>query len=197
MRTKLLFFIILLGSKLLAQRDDGPVYFGNIGATGPAGATAGATFIGQNEWGCSIAYNFMVPHSKNKPSDYQAGSWAFLGDDIYDAVGAVAVRGLKSFPTGSQKIRFAVEAGAAWVKTSVADRFVAQNIAPDIFGNYANYRYEDIESTSFGLSLRGSFSWTFSRLFGLEIGVISNINPDRSYFGLDTVLIFGHVRDRL
>ncbi len=193
---------MLAAAKLSAQYVGGIYAYGGLGTSWPFGGAASLTFVSPSGWGGSAAFNALWPKAKNLPADYKAGTGLFspvyiFSDGPTDAIIAVSGRAVRQFPTRTGRLRLNAEVGPSVVWTEVLDRFVPQHVPPDPLGGPANYKYEEVYSTTIGLSLRASIVGAFLRPLGLEIGVFSNINPKRSCVGLDAMLVFGHIRDRL
>lgn len=184
----------------ISHFDNTLVYFG-LGLSAPIGGVFAGTVILRSGWGGSVTWNISYPSAKNLPSDFDPGSGFLSGLDLIgegkDKINAISFRVLKELPTRSKKLRFGIEAGPSWVFTGVAANFVRNPAPCGLFGCDANYDYEIINSNSPGLSLKGKFEMAITSPFGLEIGVTSNINPKRSYFGADFLVTLGYVRDRI
>ena len=179
-------------------------FYVGLGVSAPQGGVVAMTLILPNGWGTSATYNLLTPVAQNLPSDYKGGSgiFNFFGsgnnDKVYDEITAISFRALKEFPTKSKYVRVGLEAGPSLVRTEIADNFVFRPVSGgDIFGYPSNYDYEVITSNTIGLSLKGKLELAFTRPFGFEIGITSNINSKRSYYGADFLITLGHVRDKI
>jgi hypothetical protein len=175
------------------------VYAG-IGFISSNGGVLTGTVITRSGWGGSISWSLVSPNAKNKPPEYSSGSWILFPSNgkskLYDNITAVTLRVVKDFPSHYKQLRFGVEAGPAYVKTEVPDHFVPNTVGCNIFGCPPNYVYERIYRRSVGLSLKAKLEFPFTVPFGLEIGLASHINAYRSYFGFESLINLGYVRER-
>lgn len=190
----------LLGAGLRAQPFDNPHVYGGLGFSIPIGGVLEGTFVLPSGWGASVSASLASLKAKNKPSDYEAGENIFTifssGNVIYDDVTAYSFRALKLFATNKKMIRFGLEAGPSLVKTKIAENFVPNPDPCDLFGCGPNYYYEQVTSQSMGVSLKGRAEFPFTVPFGLAVGLVTNINSQRSYFGIEGQILLGYVRDR-
>jgi hypothetical protein len=175
------------------------VYAG-IGFMSPNGGVLTGTVITRSGWGGSISWSLVSPNAKNMPPEYSSGSSVFFSGNnknkIYDNITAVSLRCVKDFPSHYKELRFGVEAGPSYVKTDVADHFVLNSVGCNDFGCPPNYLYTRVNHNSVGLSLKAKLEFPFTVPFGLEIGLTSNINAYRSYFGVESLITLGYVRER-
>ncbi len=189
------------GERSIRQFINTHIYLG-LGLSAPIGGAFAGSVILTSGWGGSVTWNVSYPSAKNLPSDFKRSSGFLSFLDVVgegkDKISALSFRVLKEFPMRSKKLRWGLEAGPSLVFTGVATNFVrVPEPCNPLFGCGANYTYETINSNSLGLSLKGKFEMAISRPFGLEIGLTSNINSKRSYFGVDFLIMLGYVRDSM
>lgn len=176
--------------------------YGGLGISGPLGGVLAGTVILRSRWGGSVTYNALSVTAKELPSDYIGGTGLFNifegeDDKVYDDIIAVSLRVLREFPTTSKMVRLGIEAGPSFVTTEVAGNFVYNPNPCGALGCAPNYYFDRVKKNSIGLSLKGKLELAFSPPAGFEIGLTSNINPNRTYFGVDFMITLGYVRDRI
>lgn len=171
-------------------------FFVGLGGSIPSGFVISAGAFGQHGWGGSLTYHSWAPDAKNLPSDFDGGS-GFFGegnDYVKDRINMISFRILKAFAPKAENFLFGIEAGLSYVQSTSAENFISIPVSSSWGIHGRNYDYEKIYRTSFGLSLRGTIGLRLSRFLGLDLGVLSNINPIRSYFGMEISGTIGKFR---
>jgi hypothetical protein len=100
---------------------------------------------------------------------------------------------LKEFPI-EKKFRVGLEAGPSFVRIKSPGNFQYNPNPCSFLGCPANYTWEEVTNKSVGLSLKGKLEFPVSVPFGFEIGLTSNLNPYRSFFGVEFLLNLGYLR---
>jgi hypothetical protein len=173
----------------------GAVGFGIGRKATPVGISS--NFILSNNLGASISYKYKVFKAENLPSDYTAGSNFLTGPDNStpdDLFSFFSFNLLKEFPTKYKRIRFGIEAGPSLVKYRIA-KFKREPITSILIVSSSNYSYRYENFQTVGLSLRAKMEFPFTRGFGLEAAICSNINEYKSFVALEVYLTFGYVRE--
>ena len=89
-----------------------------------------------------------------------------------------------------------IEAGPSFVKTTILSNFIYNPKPCSWLGCGPNYTWDEITNHSVGLSLIAKLELAVSVPFGFEIGLISNLNKYRYYFGADFLIDLGYMRER-
>lgn len=153
----------------------------------PGTAGVSLNFLAKNDMGGSISYKFRSIRSNNEPSDYRGiMSMGTPGDEVI----VLSACFVKAFPSKTTRlVRFAVEGGPAWINYSEA------HFSPSSSW-FGNYRVNYTTKNTAGLTLRAKLELPLSQVVGFELALAGNINPVRSFAGLEIYLTLGRVRDR-
>lgn len=148
----------------------------------------GLSFLLSNGWGGSVSYTEIVTEADELPSDYQNNNWFGGEDDVqYDYMDLVAVRAAYSIPTGSQLVRFVLEAGPFYARVNTA------HFTP-VAGILSNYDVSYTVKNGFGFSLHPVLEFPLTRIAGLEAGCSLFLGGGRVALGFDLNLMLGKVR---
>lgn len=169
-----------------------PKFYISFGGGWPANVGISLNFIAKNDMGGSISYRFYSLKSKKKPPDYFGGIFSIgtPGDEIT----MLSASFMKIFPIRTKpRVRFGVEGGVSLITYSEA--YFRRTSSNFIFGPNYTLTYEKTKTA--GLAMRARLEFPLSQVVGLEIALAGNINPIRSFFGLELYLTLGRVRDRI
>jgi hypothetical protein len=147
----------------------------------------GINTLYSNNWGGSFAFNHNQWQSDNLPSNYARG---IMNNIPVDFINSFAIRAVKIFPNIENKIRFGLEGGLNLLQYE--KKYFVINPYPGWFGSNYNEIYTD--EHTIGISLKAKAEICVMKYFGLQVGVISNINQYQSYIGGELQLITGKLR---
>lgn len=147
------------------------------------------TIASSNYWGGSINFKRGFVRMENVPDDYYGlfrfspptDDYTFLSFDL-----------LKKFSTSNKTVRFGFEAGPALIWYNLVELELNPKY-PDLF----QYKYSKIytfEST-FGVALKATTEFPFSRFVGCELDVFTVLNKLQSVVGFGICLNLGRVRN--
>jgi hypothetical protein len=154
---------------------------------------AGLHLILLNNWGASVSYNVYFPEAVDLPANYYSGLCLFGNCKPNDNLTSTSLRVMREFPTKTKLIRFGIEGGFSFVGYKKAH--FSYNSNQGFFDS--NYIVTYSQKYSGGVSLRLKAEFPFTRFAGLELAMVSNINPYLSYVGMELTMTLGVVRDRI
>lgn len=195
--------MLTLTGKLLAQTPSNQekevkvqyVYLSGGGGVIINGSVAGASInlIQSNNWGYTAKFNWAGIEARALPQDYQPGICIFGGCVPTDDLVTVSMKLMREFPTRSKSLRFGVEAGPAF--GIFREAYFIRNPNMGWFGSSYYTRYS--ESGSIGLEMRAKLALPLTTVAGLEAAIVSAINAQQPYLGIEFMLTTGKVRERI
>jgi hypothetical protein len=128
------------------------------------------------KWGASLSHNFYTVKARSLPADFRC---SLLNAEPPDLLETYSIRALRNFSTASDKLRFGVECGIAWLyyKSAV---FTLIDDKPSR-SYYISYR----ATNSVGLSVRFKSEIILNRIAGIELATVANINSSHVYLGCE------------
>jgi len=148
-------------------------------------------------WGVGISYEFRAFLTENVPQPYYPGLICF-GDDgkPRDFLRIASLNAIRKFPM-TNRLRLGAELGLTYVQYETPI-FEYKNSSGGFLSFPSGYRQVGTkERTSFGSRTRVSFDWLLTRALGLEIGVLGQVNPIRSYVRPDIKMTVGFLRRKM
>jgi hypothetical protein len=143
------------------------------------------TFVLSNNWGGSIRLmERLFDALPQKQQKY------FSLVDPNDLLDIFSITVLREFKTKQKNVKFGLEAGPSWVRYRVAEY--------QGHTNFWGYDYYEVTYNpaleSLGLFLRAKVNLNVARAVAFEFAAFGNINPYRSFAGLELSVNFGYLR---
>lgn len=174
-----------------------------VGLSNGSLAGFGQNLILGNSWG--IYAGFMNGHlkSKDQPTDYRDEKPGMLTVIPKDKFYETSFR-LTKMLTANRVIRFKVELGVASLKYKTVHFQPYQVYVGSIFdifglgsGSPITYYHSSYtQERSFGLSTRLVTEFAVSRCLGLHVALLGTVTPKHSFFGIETGIDLGRVREK-
>jgi hypothetical protein len=150
----------------------------------------GLNLFYSNNWGGSLSCNYFTQRAVELPPDFYGG-FTYL-EDPTDHIVSYSVRLMREIPTSVDQIRFGIEGGVSMVQYQRAHFLYSPQ---GWFSLNSNYIVTYSKSNTLGLSFRAKAELPFTRIWGMELALISNINKYQSYVGCELHTTLGMLRD--
>jgi len=199
---KILFLLFVFGclhQKGNSQFLKDNYYFisGELGVGNYFGADLNANIVFRQNISLTAGYSSFVRSAKSKPDDYYAGDIAILM--FYTIPGPkdklsnyqMLVGKIINF-NSKEKVRLNLSFGIGYSEISYPTNW---KYTPSSSWS-SNYSYEQSSTSTFSLILKPKVDFLLTRLFGLYISPTCILNrKDNLYFGLNTGVMFGKIRN--
>ena len=169
------------------------VYLGIGGGLNNRGGNMDMSFTLTSGNGMGGSIHFMPAYSKLKdvPDDYYEGFLRF--STPAHNLEVLSLNFVKKFSNAKGTFRFGLEAGPSWGWFDL----VELRLNPD-YPDLLEYKYDKIrtKTNGFGFSLAIRADFPFTRFFGCDVSIFTNLNSNQNFVGIDFSFIMGMLRAR-
>ena len=158
--------------------------------------TIGLNVILANNWGTTINFKGSAIKANNIPSDYQAGLVIFGNGTPTGDLSIASIDIVRAFPVEGTRVKYIVEAGPAFVNYQTLTFTKNTSNNGGWLSLSSNYDIATTNHFSYGLSIRGSIQFPFTRVFGVDIGIYGNVYSKGIVTGLEALFMLGKVYDK-
>lgn len=139
-----------------------------------------------------FAESHQTVNSPNTPTNYNCGLCFFKDEHkVRNEINTYGLTIGKIFSASNySKIRINLKTGLGFSTVRQPVNFQAQK--PDLFES--NYKFDWKENRTVSLIFRPMLEFPFSRIFGLGVGMMLNVNKYRSFVGFDANMHIGSLR---
>jgi len=197
-------FILLLllpFSKLNAQFADKNALFysSEMFAGNYWGINMSLNYIYDEKYSFQLVVSEMLRDAKSQPSDYYAGLFGFIGTfglsqiHIDEMQNYQVLFGRIVKPKVNGTTRFNLAAGLSY--TIINEPTNWQRV-DDSYGLGANYTYEISTQNTISLVINPKIEFPFTRVFGLTVSPLLQINKQRTFIGVGAGFMLGLLRPK-
>lgn len=166
-----------------------------FGVNAKPGNSWAATVILSNNWGLGFSVKNAEYTAKNLPPAYSGGLQIFGDNTPHDYLEVNSLLLVRQFKMRNPRMRFAVEAGPAWVRSITKD-FMPISRPGAWFDIGPNYETSNTYKENIGLSFRAKMEVPLARILSAELALFGNINNIKPIAGAEICLNFGKIRNK-